>query len=144
MKTSRKALDLHLRLIVKKGAAPVSGTFEVRDLRVARLADPPPYAVLTASASVSGDGGVLYLVVFNKHHADEIAASVDVADASVRSARAWTVTGPSLTCTNLDKIEVRETVSGRDVPGVTPKGFTCTFPARSMTALEIVRRPVPQ
>ena len=36
---------------------------------------------------------------------------------SARLARAWCVTGPSLTCTNLEKPEIRETVSGRAVPG---------------------------
>jgi len=133
-------LDLHLRLIVKKGGRPVSGQFEIRNLRVERLADPPPYAAVTASASLSKDGRTLYLIVFNKHHADDVAARIAVADGSARLARAWCVTGPSLTCTNLEKPEIRETVSGRAVPGVTRKGFAYTFPARSMTALEVSRQ----
>jgi alpha-L-arabinofuranosidase len=79
-------------------------------------------------------------MVFNKHHADAITATIQVADASAKSARTWTVTGPRLEATNLDAEEVSETVSGAAVPDVTPKGFTCTFPARSMTAIEIERQ----
>lgn len=135
-----KGLELHLRLIAKPGAAPASGRFEIRDLRVARLADPPPYAVLTASASLSQDARTLYLIVFNKHHAEGVTARVIVADGSARSARVWTVTAPSLTCTNLQREEVRETLSGEPVADVGPKGFSYTFPARSMTALEIARQ----
>jgi len=135
-----KGLDLHLRLIAKKGAAPVSGKLEIRDVRVARLPDARPYAALTAAASLGEDGRTLYVIVFNKHHAKDIAARIAVADGSARSARAWCVTGPRLTCTNLKREEVRETVSGKAVEGVGGEGFTHTFPARSMTALEIVRK----
>ena len=135
-----KALELHLRLISAKGAAAATGAFEIRDLRVEKLADPPPYAVLTASASLSDDGRTLYVIVFNKHHAEDLTARVAVADGSARSARVWTVTGPSLTCTNLQNEEVRETVSGKDVENVKASEFVYTFPARSMTALEIVRK----
>ena len=134
------ALDVHLRLIVKKNAPPVTGAFEIRDLRVEKVADPPPYAALTASASLSADGRTLYAIVFNKHHAEAIAARVTVADGSARSARVWAVTGPSLTCTNLDQPQVRETVSGKAVEGVEAGGFPHTFPPRSMTAFEIVRK----
>jgi len=134
-----KRLDAHLRLIAK-GTGGVSGTLEIRSLRVERLADPPPYAVLTASASLSEDGRTLYLIVFNKHHAADIVARIAVTDGSTAGARAWTVTGPKLTCTNLDKPEVVETVSGTPVAGAAGGGFTHRFPARSMTALEIARR----
>ncbi len=133
-----KALTAHLRLIAK-AAAGVSGTFEVRNLRVERLRDHPPYAALTASASLSDDGETLYLVVFNKHHAEDVSARIDVADGSAAGARAWTVTAASLAATNLERIEVRETVSARPVPGAAANGFPYTFPARSMTAFEIAR-----
>ncbi|MGB2820093.1 MAG: hypothetical protein WBF17_03870, partial [Phycisphaerae bacterium] len=134
-----KALTAHLRLIAKDTGG-VSGTFEIRNLRVERLKDHPPYAALTASASLSDDGGTLYLIVFNKHHAEDIPARIAIADGSAVAARAWTVTGPSLAATNLDRPDVRETVSGRPVPGAAADGFTHTFPARSMTALEIARK----
>ena len=135
-----QGLDAHLRLIGKKDSPPVSGKLEIRGLRIERLADAPPYAALTAAASVSQDGKTLYVIVFNKHHAEPLAASIAVADASARSARAWCVTGAALTCTNLKDEEVRETVSAAAVADVKPQGFTYTFPPRSMTALEIVRR----
>jgi len=134
-----RGLTAHLRLIAK-GSGGVSGTFEVRDLRVERVKDAPPYAALTASASLSADGRKVYLIVFNKHHAEAMAARIDVADGSGAGASAWTVTGPSLAASNLEKLQVRETVSGRPVPNAGAKGFVYTFPARSMTALEISRR----
>ena len=95
---------------------------------------------MTASGSLADDGRTLYVIVFNKHHADDITARVRVADRSARSARAWTVTGPSLAATNLEGPLVRETVSGREVANVAAEGFTYVFPARSLTAFEIARQ----
>jgi len=137
-----KALTAHLRLIAK-GTGGVTGAFEIRNLRVERVADAPPYAALTACASLSQDGRALYVIVFNKHHAEAIAADVRIADGSGGDARAWTVTGPSLAATNLKAQEVRETITARPVAGAAAGGFRYTFPARSMTALEIARRPGP-
>jgi alpha-L-arabinofuranosidase len=135
-----QGLEAHLRLIGKKGGSPVSGKLELRGLRIEHVADAPPYAALTAAASVSQDAKTLYVIVFNKHHAEPITATLAVADGSARSARAWCVTGAALTCTNLKDEEVRETVTAAAVAEVKPQGFTYTFPPRSMTALEIVRQ----
>ncbi len=144
-------LELHLRLLASKAAqsvaragertagGAVSGTYEIRNLRVERLADCPPYAALTAAGSLSDDGRTLYVIVFNKHHADPIAAHVRVADGSAASAKAWCVTGPSLSSLNLDAETVHQTVSGADVAGVNGGGFAWTFPPHSMTAFEIAR-----
>jgi hypothetical protein len=66
---------------------------------------------------------------------------VRLADGSAKGARAWSVSGP-FEATNMDKgkeNEVRETLGGRAVAGVKPEGFAFTFPARSMTAIDIAR-----
>jgi hypothetical protein len=64
---------------------------------------------------------------------------VSVAGFAAASARAWTVTGPSLEALNVKEEQVKETESGAAVPGVTAGGFTRTFPAHSMTAVEVRR-----
>ncbi len=124
---------------VVPGQEPLTGSIAVRNLRVEPVPGFGAYAALTASASLSADGRTLYLIVFNKHSTDAITARVSLAGFEASSARAWTVTGPSLESLNLTDEQVRETVSGAEVVGVTPAGFTKTFPARSMTALEVLR-----
>lgn len=98
----------------------------------------PAFAPITSHASLSADGKVLHVVVFNKHHDQPTTLSVAIADGSARSARAWCVTGP-FEGTNIPTETVRETLGGSLVPGVTGNGFTWTFPPRSMTAFDIAR-----
>ena len=121
------------------GKAPLTGTISVRNLRVSPAPDTPAYVALTAAASTSADGRTLYLIVFNKHHAQDIPARVSLAGFPAASARAWTVTGPSLEALNVKEEQVRETESGAPVASLTAGGFMRTFPARSMTAIEIGR-----
>ncbi len=129
-----------IRILADKDA-PTTAKIEIRNITVTERDDVvPPYSALTSSASISADGRKLYVMVFNKHHAENLTADIRVADASAKSAKIWIVTGPKLEATNLEVEEVRETVSGVPVDGVSPKGFTYTFPARSMSAIEIDRQ----
>jgi len=115
---------------------PTTATLEVRNLRVTREPTFPPYAALTAAASLSADSRTLYLIVFNKHHAEDIATTIHLDGAAAREARIWTVTGPDLAATNLQSEQVRETVTNAPLPLTTPRTLTHTFPARSMSAIE--------
>ncbi len=133
------AMALMWRIV--PGDRPLTGGIAVRDLKVTPVPGFGAYAALTAAASLSADGRTLYLVVFNKHSTDAITARVDLQGFGASTARAWTVTGPSLESLNLKEEQVRETVSGATVVGVTPNGFTKTFPAHSMTAIEIQHAP---
>jgi alpha-N-arabinofuranosidase len=121
------------------GASPASGRIELRSIKVTPVRGFPAYAAVTSAASLSADGRTLYVILFNKHHAEDIAAQVEVAGFSVASARAWTVTGPSLEAVNLEQELVREVESGAEVTGVTPSGLRRLLPARSMTAFELRR-----
>jgi len=62
---------------------PISAGIEIRSIDVTRVRDFTPYATLTASSSLSSDGRILYLIVFNKHHQEKIAAQVRVADLEI-------------------------------------------------------------
>jgi len=122
--------------------AKITGKIELRNLEVTALSREtcPAYPALTASASLSRDGNTLFLIVFNKHHADAIEATVDIVGFPARTARRWTVTGPSFEATSLDGEQVRETESGMEM-GVTEGGsIRHTFPARSMTAVELTHK----
>ncbi|HEX2948543.1 MAG TPA: hypothetical protein VHV83_03070, partial [Armatimonadota bacterium] len=117
-----------------------TGTEEIRNVKVTTFipARFPAYSALTASASRSSNGKTVYLIVFNRHHADDISADVNVKGIkNITGVRRWTVSGPSLAALNLTEEQVRETESGVTVP-ISPDGrIKNTFPARSMTAFEI-------
>ena len=119
----------------------ITGKVELRALEVTAVTREsyPAYAALTATASLSKDGKKLFLIVFNKHHADAIAAMVNVAGFPARSVRRWTVTGPQLEATNLDGELVREIESGAKMDPAAGGSFRHVFPARSMTAIEFSR-----
>jgi alpha-L-arabinofuranosidase len=116
---------------------PLTAAVEVRAVRLLAAPTDPPYAALTAAASLSDDGRRLYLMVFNKHHEEPIEASIEIQGFSAAAARCWEVTGPSLEATNLQSPLVAETISGSPAAEVGVAGFDHTFPAHSMTAFEI-------
>lgn len=119
--------------------ARITGKMEIRKLEVTSISKEtcPAYPALTAAASLSEDGRKLFLVVFNKHHAQNIEAAIGIAGFPARSTRRWTVTGPSLEASNLDDERVRETESGVEMEA--GGGARHVFPARSMTAIEYSR-----
>jgi alpha-N-arabinofuranosidase len=124
---------------VVPGKAPLTGSISVRKLRITPVPGVPAYAALTAAASLSADGRTLYLIVFNKHHAQDLPVRVSLAGFPAASGKVWTVTGPSLEALNVTEDQVRETESGAPLTGLTADGFSRTFPAHSMTAIEITR-----
>ncbi|HEX2949935.1 MAG TPA: alpha-L-arabinofuranosidase C-terminal domain-containing protein [Armatimonadota bacterium] len=127
------------RLRVNK-ATPVTGTIEVRNLKVTAYESShfAAYEAVTSSASTSADGKTLYLMIFNKHMTDDIPVQVSVKHLNgIASVRRWMVTGPSLSALNFDKEEVREVESGVSMPLPQAGLLKYTAPARSMTAIEI-------
>jgi alpha-N-arabinofuranosidase len=121
--------------------AKVSGIVEVRNLKVVALRKEsfPAYPAITASASLSADGKKLFLIVFNKDHADDMDTRVRIDGFPARNARRWTVTGPSLESTNLNQELVGATESGLAMAAHGNGEYRHVFPARSMTAVEFVR-----
>ncbi len=112
----------------------VSGTLEVRNLSVVsyQAARYAAYSLLTSSASISGNGKTLYLIVFNKSTTDSIAANIQLAGFSAAKARYWEVNGPSLESSD----GVTETKQGANFDIQSGSAATHQFPAHSMTAIE--------
>jgi alpha-N-arabinofuranosidase len=117
------------------GSAKISGRLEVRGFQIEALSAPrfPAYALLTACATLSGDGKTLHLIVFNKSTRQDIPARLRIAGFHAASARVWEVNGPSLSA--LDG--VAETVHGAPFD-MASKEPVHLFPAHSMTAIDFV------
>jgi len=96
----------------------------------------PAVRMLTVNASISSDRGTLYLMVVNKSFDRDLLTDIDLGGFRPRAAHAWTLTGPAMDATN-ETDPLACTVSDRDVPLTSP--LLVTFPARSMTALELTR-----
>lgn len=129
--------DVHTNALpVKSG----QGKVLIRNIRIVELSRAfPAYQVITAAGSLSKDGKTLYLMVFNKHHRAAIKTRIEITDGSLKTAKCWMVTGPSLASTNIDKPEVSEVSADPSAKTLTPSGFVYTFPPHSMSAIEITR-----
>lgn len=132
-------LSMVVRMI--RGVKPVNAEIEFRNIRLTQGPQFPAYSAVTSAASLSPDRRTLYVIIFNKLQKESAPITVKVADGSARSARLWQVTGPSLAANNWKTQEVAETVSGAEIPAVSPQGFELTLPPLSMTAVEITRDP---
>ncbi|HCE45433.1 MAG TPA: hypothetical protein DET40_17985 [Lentisphaeria bacterium] len=130
-----KALYLVLRI---RQAQKFSGRIEMRNIRIAEIEPEsfPPYSAITAFATGTSDRKVVKLIVMNKHHADDLPAHVSLKN--IRSAKIWTVSAPDLAVISNSPDGAFERVSGEPVEGISAEGFTRTFPARSISAVEIV------
>ena len=129
---------LVLNLRCENKPANATGTLHLRNIKVERILSPifPAAKMLTVSASASVEGRVLYLMVINKSLDQDVFTAIDLGGFPADSARAWTLSGPALHATNEDDPETCA-VAERDVPVDQP--FRVSFPARSMTALEVYR-----
>lgn len=115
--------------------APISGTLEIKDPKIAISTQEvfPAYGLLTAAASQSVDGQKIYLIVFNKSEL-HIPAPITVNSFALSSGWVWEVNGPSLVATS----DVREVKTNEYLPiGSSPISYI--FPAHSMTAFEFNR-----
>ncbi|HLD14902.1 MAG TPA: carbohydrate binding domain-containing protein, partial [Burkholderiales bacterium] len=118
------------------GDAVATGVAEVSDVKIRRLTPGNTGAVpyLSVNASKSQDGSKVYLMVVNKNMTAAISPTISLVGDTVYSAKSWTLNGPLSTSTNETTQDV--TVAYNDLGQVT-NGFSYTFPAHSLTALEI-------
>ena len=118
------------------GGGLISGTAEFKDVRLRKLIPENHGAVpyLSVNASKSTDGTKAYLMVLNKDMTNNITAAVSLNGASPVSAQAWTLNGPSIDATNETAANVGVTYTNA---GLVTNGFNFTFPAHSLTALEV-------
>ncbi|HEY3330413.1 MAG TPA: hypothetical protein VGK19_10360 [Capsulimonadaceae bacterium] len=130
------SIDVVARL--ETGDNEVSGQVEIRNLCIEakKGQDVPAYAALTSTASLSRDGKTCYLIVFNKSSEVTMTAPIALKGFVPTSANRWTVNGPSLTAGAWSDPPVREVETGVPVP-IDRGKLTVTFPAHSMTALEL-------
>ncbi|MDR3708245.1 MAG: alpha-L-arabinofuranosidase C-terminal domain-containing protein [Capsulimonadaceae bacterium] len=132
------AQGIDIRAKIGPGNEAVSGTLEIRGLRL--LIDSgsrvPRYAALTSTASLSKDGKTLYVMVFNKTANDDIDTHVVIHGFQPKSARKWTINGPSLTAGSWSEPPVRQVDTASVVAIRSRESMEIVFPAHSMTALE--------
>ncbi len=115
------------------GEGEVNAIAEVRNIRLTPVEPAPPYAAITATASLSADGRTLYLVVFNKNHGSAIDAEVVLEGFAVDGGQISTVTAPVLEARRVSR-------QSGPLPPHSTGGFSYRFPARSMNGLQLHRR----
>lgn len=118
------------------GGGVISGKAQFKDV-VLRKIIPENYGAvpyLSVNASRSLDKSKLYLMVVNKHMTQALSPNISLLDDIPHSARAWILNGSQASDTNENILDVGVTFD--DVGPVTD-GFVYTFPAHSLTALEI-------
>jgi alpha-N-arabinofuranosidase len=130
---------IHLLLRCEDKPPSARATLRLRSLRVEAVlpAAFPAVPMLTVNASTSADGRTLYLMVVNKSADRDLLTELDLGGSRARSARLWTLTGPALHATN-EEDPMTCTVTERPVASMTAP-LRLTFPARSMTAVEVRR-----
>ncbi len=81
-------------LVRLKSKEPVTGTLEIRHLRIQSITQEilPAYPLLTVTASRSADGHSVYLVVFNKSLDRSIPAEINLPDYAFKSVKCSQVT----------------------------------------------------
>jgi len=130
-----------LYLLLRCGGKPKSaaGTLHLRNLRLEALlpASFPAVKMLTVNASKSTDGNTLYLIVVNKSLDRDMLTELELGGFWPRSVRLWTLTGPAMHATN-EQDPMTCTVHERESLVQAP--LRITFPARSITAVELRRR----
>ncbi len=134
----RLALTLRVRNAVDD---PLTGVLEARHIHVEKAAAWPPYPVLTGLASLSEKQDQLHLIVFNKDHEDDHAATIQCAGGQFTAVRAAVVRTDDLAFTNLQGDDAHAVVES--TVGVLQESdrIQWVFPARSMTVLTFDRTP---
>ena len=120
-------------------AEGAAGVLRLRSLKVESVLPAvfPAVKTLTVSASKSADGNTLYLMVVNKDLSRDLVTEVQMDGFEARSAHMWTLTGPAMEATN-EENPLNCAVAEADLPHP-GSPLRVTFPARSMTAVELRR-----
>lgn len=118
------------------GNGLISGLAQFKNVMLHQLTPENYGAVpyLSVNASKSQDGSKVYLMVVNKNMTAAISPTISLVGDTVYSAKSWTLNGPLSSSTNETTQDVN--VVYNDLGQVT-NGFAYTFPAHSLTALEI-------
>lgn len=128
------SVPVAIRRIVNGKA--VHGAAYFKDIMLQRLTPENYGAVpyLSVNASKSQDGSKAYLMVVNKNMAAAISSTISLVGGTAYSVKSWTLNGPLPSSTNETAQDVTCTYNN---VGRKTNGFSYTFPAHSLTALEI-------
>lgn len=129
------AIEVQARRL--EGGAPVTGAAWFRNVRIQECVPSsyPGVAYLGVDASLSSDGGKIFLIVVNRNQDSPVTASIALSGAKPLKARTWMLTGPSIDATNEQNPD-NVSVHAHDMGTVKP-GFAVTFPPHSLTAVEV-------
>ncbi len=119
-----------------EGGGGLTGTLQIRNMRLEVLSKErfTEYPLLTAMATLSGDGETATLIVINKSETQAIQTDILLDGFEATSARLWQVNAPDL----LAQTGVSQTQTA--VPLALDQGdVTYVFPAHSITAIEFLR-----
>jgi alpha-L-arabinofuranosidase len=97
----------------------------------------------------TGEDNKLYVMVINKHITEDLPATLNLAQFNPQpAASAWVLNGPAagaLTGTNINGVQVAANGTLGEIPGAPVGGvsdsFTRTYPAHSVTILELTAKP---
>lgn len=114
----------------------MSGDVQLKDVRVRKFTPGNYGAVpyLSVNASKSKDGSKLYLMVVNKNMTTALSPTLNITGQNAYAVHQWTLDGTDVTSTNENGLNV--TVATPEI-GQVPNGSYVSFPAHSLTALEI-------
>ncbi len=118
------------------GGGFISGQAQFKDVSLRKIIPGNYGAVpyLSVNASKSLDKTKLYLMVVNKHMTEALSPDISILGGTPNSAQAWILSGFQASDTNENLLDVGITF---DDVGQVKDGFAYTFPAHSLTALEI-------
>jgi alpha-N-arabinofuranosidase len=119
----------------------VTGVAKLRNMRIEAVSPSEKFPAVTALATISSDRRTLFLTLINKNEKEPIRSRIDVSGQNPRSAKIWTVTGPSLSTFETGPQGVKETVSGVELVRIDETSFLCDLPPASMNAVEILLNP---
>jgi len=124
-------------LRVPNVSSPLSGTLEIRNLKIEAFSPErvPAYEGLTAASSISEDGSVLHLLLFNKSFDKEIEPALLLKGFKAASAETWTVVQDKV-----DSIDFKEPLKGSLAIPEGDESLRVKLPPHSMTAIDFKRR----
>jgi len=123
-------------IVQRAAGGHISGKAQFKDV-VLRKIIPENYGAipyLSVNASTSLDKSKLYLMVVNKHMTQALSPNISMLGDIPYSAQAWVLNGSQASDTNENYLDVGVTYNEI---GPVSNGFVYTFPAHSLTALEI-------
>ena len=124
------------------GHGKIKGKIFVKDITLTEKTDSLPKGkdAVSVSASISGDGKTVYLMVLNKNVVDDIEAIVSLDNNKIaKVVDVWTLNGPNILATN-EELSNNVTINNIKVNVIDQNNLTYSFPPHSLTSIKIMVR----